>query len=614
MQVVPQTVADATVAATVAANGEPRMVAALALPSDQLLVATSATPLPQLPTHDDLRQALLLTMGNSQVVDASGARPAQDEQDVTRLVGLASAAAHGGNGTILGDPVNRTTGGGREQVVAAYAPVSADGLTGALGLTVVSVTHVQVAQGTEGGQGLIPAAGLAVVALLGFVGIRTALIRPLRRLRADALAVASGRLTATLHRHRPAEIHRISAALEHCRNTLLNGDNGGGKGDNSRRRRGPSCGLIAALSAAAVLGWSAAVLLTVGTGGVEVPPAVTTSIRNQTVGATEALRKSMNDGLADLAAVAALAPTDSQNPSALRPAIDRLVKEQSRYRSVYVVDNTGEVTMNAGRAPLRSKERPPAEAGVQQQNDSGRVAVLYAHTPLAGGFSLVGEFDLNHLAGLLGHAPGKVRLLDTKRRTIAATDGYVAFEDLSDDGLRTLADKAGKGDPAAEVQPDSGGRVAVASALRGGPSGKLGWTVVVEEPIADLALTDNELRHNAVTVAMIGGLLAALLFGWHHFVLIRPLRRVAATADRIVAGDHAAVLYPQHHDEIGTVASCLEICRQALTMGPERLGSVRRPPGAATDVTQLIRRVPVEPARRPLPRHAPSVGTRQAPA
>jgi HAMP domain-containing protein len=132
----------------------------------------------------------------------------------------------------------------------------------------------------------------------------------------------------------------------------------------------------------------------------------------------------------------------------------------------------------------------------------------------------------------------------------------------------------------------------VSAALRGGVSGKFGWTVVAEQPVADLALAGNLLRRNGTVVALVGVLLALLLFGWQYLLLIRPLRRVAAAADEIVAGRHTTVIYPQHQDQIGTIASCLEVCRQALTDGVRRLGAVRRPSGAATDDTQLIAAVP----------------------
>ncbi|HEY3464330.1 MAG TPA: hypothetical protein VGL47_04310, partial [Amycolatopsis sp.] len=67
---------------------------------------------------------------------------------------------------------------------------------------------------------------------------------------------------------------------------------------------------------------------------------------------------------------------------------------------------------------------------------------------------------------------------------------------------------------------------------------------------------------------------------------------------RIAGGDTGAVVYPQRQDEIGTIASCVEICRQALTEGRDRLGEARRPAGAATDETELLQKIVDEPAPR----------------
>jgi HAMP domain-containing protein len=112
----------------------------------------------------------------------------------------------------------------------------------------------------------------------------------------------------------------------------------------------------------------------------------------------------------------------------------------------------------------------------------------------------------------------------------------------------------------------------------------LGWAVAV---LVSVGGDGGELGRNGMVVGLIGILFTLLLFGWQYLLLIRPLRRLAAAADELVAG-HPTVIYPQHQDQIGTIASCLEICRQALTDGIHRLGTVRRPSGAATEDTGLL--------------------------
>jgi hypothetical protein len=577
VQSVPATVTSTIVTPVVGADGALRMVVAEALPDAKLLVAARGTQLPNSSIGGDLRQALLLTTSAGQVIDAIGARPAETDKDVNRLVMLASAAAGAGeNGAMTGATVPGPKGG-TEQPTVAYSPVSSSEVDGALGLAVVSVVRAPVTEAGPGGQGIKPAITLGGVAVLGFLLVWLVLVRPTRRLRADALDVAGGRLKTRVRRSRTRDVDRIAAAVEHCRSTLA-----GRPPRTSKRRRGLPATIAVLLAAVAVLGWSAGVLVIIGGRDVPVPDAVVASARNQTTVATEALRRSLNDGLSDLTAIAS--PTNGD----VRPALEELIAGQPRYRSAYQVDRSGSATSVIGRPPLRAAEPPPPAPGLRLQQ-SGSLPVLFAEAPLPDGQGVVAEFDLDHVNGLLGRAPGSVRLVNGDLLTIAATDGFVAFDPLGGDELRRSATAAGKGDPVAKVQEDGGGRaVVVATPLRGGVSGKFGWTVVAEQPVTDLALAGNELRRDGLVVALIGALLALLLFGWQHLLLIRPLRRVAAAADEIVAGRPSTVVYPQHQDQIGTIASCLEVCRQALTDGVHRLGAVRRPSGAATDATELM--------------------------
>lgn len=593
VQSLPQTVTTTTVTPVVGADGTLRVVVADVLPDAKLLVAARGSRLPSSTVGGDLRETLLLTTGSGQVLDSRGTRPAPTDKDVNRLVALASAAAAAGEyGNLTGTTVTGPNGRA-EQPTVVYTPVSPAKVDGTLGLAVVSVVRAPVTAAGPGGSGVVPALGLGCVAVFGFLLIRGVLVRPTRRLRADALSIADGRLMTTrIRRSRIREVDRIAAAFEHCRAKL-----GGKPARAEKRRGGMATWLATALTTVAVLGWSAGVLLTIGSRDVAVPDAVVTSARNQTTAATEALRRSLNDGLADLTSLAALED--------VRSGLDELVATQPRYRSVYLVDQSGQASSVAGRAPLRTTEPVPAEPGIHLRRGNAPVPVLFAHTPLPNGQALVGEFDLDHIGRLLGRAPGSVQLVDSGLRTIAATDGFVAFADLGVE-LRDSAIAAGRGDPVARTQEGTNGPAVIVSArLRGGASGQLGWTVVAEQQVTDLALPGSELRRNAMVAALVAALLALLLFGWQYLLLIRPLRRVAVAADEIVAGRYGSVIYPQHQDQIGTIASCLEICRQALTEGVRRLGGARRPSGAATDATELIAAVPAEtpkPTPKPKPR------------
>ena len=600
-QSLPSNVTSTTVTPVVGADGALRLVVAEALPDGKLLVAARGSRLPDATTGGDEREALLLTTSTGQVIDSRGTLPDKADTEVNRLVELAStAAAAGEKGNLTGKTVAGPKGD-TEQPTVVYTPVSSSQVNGTLGLAVVSVVRAPVTAAGPGGAGIVPALALGGVALFGFLLIRLVLVRPIRRLRTDALSIADGRLMTTrVRRSTTREVYRIAAALEHCRSDL-----GGEPARLGKRRRlGMPIWLATGLTAVTVLGWAAGVLVTVGSKDVAVPDTVVTSIRNQTTAATEALRRSLNDGLADLTSLAALADGDD-----VRSSLDELIARQSRYRSVYLVDQSGTATSVAGRQPLRTAEPLPAEPGLSLRRGDAPVPVLFAYAPLPNRQVLVGEFDLDHIARLLSRAPGSVQLVDSGLRTIAATDGFIAFADLSPE-LRDSAIKSGEGQPVATKPEGTNERSVIVSApLRGGASGDLGWKVVAEQPVTDLALPDNELRRNAMVAALVAALLAVLLFGWQYLLLIRPLRRVAAAADEIVAGQYKSVIYPQNQDQIGTIASCLEICRRAVTEGVHRLGGTRRPSGAATDVTELIAAVPEAPPKAS-PKAAPKVPPR----
>ncbi|WIV52561.1 HAMP domain-containing protein [Amycolatopsis nalaikhensis] len=309
----------------------------------------------------------------------------------------------------------------------------------------------------------------------------------------------------------------------------------------------------------------------------------------------DTLRRSLAEGLTDLQSVARLGK--GKEPDQLRGMLDRLAGTESRFRSVYVADADGAVRLLAGRESLRDPGKLPEGEGLRQHNTSGRVPVVYAFTPLPDSKNvLVGEFDVPRMAELLGSAGGRVRVVDEGKRTIADTEGYLAFSALTDPVLIKNVDAAQSGKDARETTPAS--LVAAQRLADKGNAAALKWVVVAEQPIGSLGVADNTVRSGARVAALLTAVVALMLFAWHFLVVIRPLRRVGEEARRIAGGDTGAVVYPQRQDEIGTIASCVEICRQALTEGRDRLGEARRPAGAATDETELLQKIVDEPAPR----------------
>ena len=399
------------------------------------------------------------------------------------------------------------------------------------------------------------------------------------------------------------EVNRVTAALERSRAKLR------------RRKPAPnvravlSAQLVIAAVALALLGWSGAVAATLGRQHAAVSPTMLSEHGVRVTRSADTLRRSLAEGLSDLQSVARLGK--GKEPEQLRGMLDRLAGTESRFRSVYVADGQGAVRLLAGRESLRDAARLPDGEGLRQHNTSGRVPIVYAFTPLPDSTNvLVGEYDVPRMAGLLGSASGRVRVVDEGKRTIADTEGYLAFSPLSDATLIKNVDAAQSGKDARETT--SSALVAAQRLADKGTAATLKWVVVAEQPIGSLGVADNTVRSGARVAALLTAVVALMLFAWHLLVVVRPLRRVGDEARRVAAGDTGAVVYPQRQDEIGTITSCVEICRQALTDGRDRLGEVRRPTGAATDETELLQKIVDEPEPAPEPKPQPPRAARPA--
>lgn len=598
VQAVPASVTAPTVASTVAANGELVLIAVSPLPNGQLLAATTAIRLPDADPDQALRQSFLLTTLSGKVLAANGPLAQGRDADTEALVVGAGKAASGEPGFVLG------AAGAQVQPTLAYARVTPSSSPESLDLAVVAVSDGPLAGTDTTGSGIVPAAVLAALALLGFLVVRRYMTKPVVAVRADLLSVAAGRLDTDIRSSRTAEVARIVAAGRACQDRL----NGDDDPQPERKAGGTSVRIVCLVVALSMFGWSTWMLIAYRTSQVEIPAAVVASMRVQTGKATEALRRSVNDGLADLETLAdGTGNEDGKAAEALRTSLRELLASQTRYRSLYLVDRTGAATGEViGRPPLRTTESPARNAGLRQQNQSGRVPVIFAEVPLpVDGTTLIGEFDLDHLRVLLNQVPGHARVVDADFRTISATDGFVAFEQVTAESLRRNAELAQNGNAVAEIHQGSKGPAIVASAaVLGGSVGRLGWTVTTEKPGSELALPENDTRRYAQLLALVASLVTLFGYGWMLFTVLGPLRRVARAANNLVAGDRKSVIYPQRHDEIGTIASCLEICRQAVVQGPDRLGDVRRPSGAATEKTMLMEPVPAPAPRRRAPARA----------
>jgi hypothetical protein len=84
---------------------------------------------------------------------------------------------------------------------------------------------------------------------------------------------------------------------------------------------------------------------------------------------------------------------------------------------------------------------------------------------------------------------------------------------------------------------------------------------------------------------------AAMGWVWQYVVFVRPLRVLAGTAEQVAQGGHPAPVTPERFDDIGALAICLEVCRQAQQDGDERLAGAVRLRGSGQDYTVVMPRI-----------------------
>ncbi|GIJ68175.1 hypothetical protein Voc01_030920 [Virgisporangium ochraceum] len=551
------------------------------------------------------------------VYSPQGAQIAPENEPLNRLIARAIEKADDRSAGVTGPLVTLTDP--QTQQTRRLAPVVAAAPIGDSGLSVVSVTHAARVVDGERGRGFEPGLALVVVALLILAVLHFALIRPVSRVLAQAKAMACGETPEKVSLPVQREAARISAALAEIANgprrpprTLA---------DQARRRRpgGVSALTIVALCAVAVLGWCGAVAGRYAGGADSVPAQVSVDARNDVEGAAVALRDGLTGGVTRLrqaaTAAATAAAAKSPNPAAsaapspsasapvngtragaatldpepFRAPLGELV-DDGDVRSAYVVDGAGKPVLVVGEEPARQQAAPPTGNGVKLDRVTGAVPVVYAYLQVADGQTVIAEFGVRYLSGLLRRAEGRVRVVDGDLRTIFDTGGYVPFrvptaKPVRDAATAALTNKAGT-----SIGTSQGSRMLLAGTLIGGdetlPDVK--WAVVSERSLAAFRLPQNDLNRGTWLVAFLALVVAVLLFAWYRLVVIRPLRQMAEAAEKLADGDVRDTVCPVRHDEIGAIAVCLDIVRQTMAEGTTRLAGAARLKGIGREITMVL--------------------------
>ncbi|MFC5215508.1 HAMP domain-containing protein [Streptomyces coerulescens] len=495
----------------------------------------------------------------------------ETEEDPVSAREPGSRGYPGVSGTLLGDSYNGRIATAGYASLASADPEQRESVGAGLGLTVVAM--LPVVQEHAVGQerelyGLIAAGVLVVFGLVAAALLWRAVQRPLLALFLESRRLARGDLTRPVEVPRWGETARVGAALERLRAQLSGGD-AESHGKGRRGRLGLRVPL--ALTAVLLLLWCVPVglLLNRTDASVSVPSTMVNDQRDRTDLVADRVRRALNEAQADLVSITRL--IDADDPDATTGVLDDALKKHTRYESLYVVDKGGDVLARAG-------EEPHADWGggdvIRVAGEGGKKPVVQAGAavPEHKGLTLVGEIRVEFLNSLLARPGlGEVRVVDTKARTIAGSNGFLAFESLPRESLTDLVRAGGVKVGAGPVENGllirEGRSVTVAAAAPfsgGGVAADVGWTVISWQNAKHFEIAPYEREDRSVLAGMLGLALIVVCLGWIHLVVVRPLRALATSAEKLADGDLKTVLYPRYHDEVGAVVRSLELVRQQL--------------------------------------------------
>ncbi|MFI8831173.1 HAMP domain-containing protein [Streptomyces afghaniensis] len=522
---------------------------------------------------DQERKELSFLQKQMSGLSAQAAR--ETEQDPVSAREPGSRGYPGVSGTLVGESYNGRVATAGYASLSSADPEEKKSVGAGLGLTVVALLPVvrQQAAGPDRElYGLLAAGALVVLGLLAAAVLWATVQRPLLRLFLESRRLARGDLTRPVDVPRWGEAARIGSALERLRAQL-----GGPAGDSGGRQRvkgrfgvrGPL-----ALTAVLLLLWCLPVglLLNRTDDSVSIPASMVADQRDRTDLVADRVRRALNEAQADLVSTSRL--IDPDDADAGRALLEETLREHTRYQALYLLDEDGEVVARAGKEPRADFADGDDLPLVRVAGKGGKKPVVQAAAPLPGGkgMTLVGEVRVEFLNSLLKRPGlGEVRVVDSKTQTIAASDGFLAFEDLPRDALADLVRAgsvhvgAGPVENGLLIREGRGTTVAAAAPFSGGGvAADIGWTVVSWQNAKDFQITPYQREDRSVLAGLLGLALIVVCLGWVYLVVARPMRALAASAEKLADGDLKSVLYPRYQDEVGAVVRSLELLRQQL--------------------------------------------------
>lgn len=314
-----------------------------------------------------------------------------------------------------------------------------------------------------------------------------------------------------------------------------------------------------------------------------VPRAVLDGQRLLVTAAAQNLRRSLNESVTDLQSFAAVSRSFLDGPSAaggrvsgadqLTAALEAFQAEHARYIGIALLDAGGRERFATGRpvfaellaggfaAPgFREARGRPGERPIIQEG------VPVAINPLGIG-AVLARYDPTFLRFPVAVAePGSAWIVDPRGRVVGGLD-EATLQPLDRPPLRAAAARGARGLTGAIVTGGDVDRqtvVAYAPVAGVGPAADLGWSVVTSRGVTSFALPQNDIRRQALLAGLSLVTLSLLVFGWIYIMLLRPVIRLQAEAERIAHGDLGRAVEVIRYDEIGIIARSLERIRVLL--------------------------------------------------
>ncbi|MPY58245.1 HAMP domain-containing protein [Streptomyces spongiae] len=516
-----------------------------------------------------------LTFVQKQMSKLSAQAAKETEQDPVSAREPGSRGYPGVSGTLLGESYNGRTATAGYASLASSDPEEKKSVGAGLGLTVVALLPVLQQHAAGPGRelyGLLAAGALVLLGLIAVAVLWATVQRPLLRLFLESRRLARGDLTRPVAVPRWGEAARVGSALERLRAQL------GGAGDEpaDRRNRRTRFGVRGPLAVTAILLllWCVPVgfLLNRTDDSVSIPSAMVDDQRDRTDLVADRVRRALNEAQADMVSMSRL--IDADDTGATRKVLEAALREHSRYQALYLLSEDGDVVARAGEEPSADWSGEEDLPLVRVAGKGGKKPVIQvgASVPDKKGETVVGEVRVEFLNSLLNRPGlGEVRVVDPKAETLAASDGFLAFEGLPRDALTDLVKAGGaqSGTGPAEngllIREGRGVTVAAAAPFSGGGvASDLGWTVVSWQNAKEFQIAPYEREDRSILAGMLGLALIVVCLGWVFLVVARPLRALAASAEKLADGDLKTVHYPRYQDEVGAVVRSLELLRQQL--------------------------------------------------